>query len=277
MTANAFETDTALTTESIRFEVAPETAGGLGALVCDGEQQAVSQPDRREQALAGLERIKQEGRFPFGGNQTVIPCLLELAERLNNSLASYDLVVGEDTSGRLPSLVYWRIVNARRKEIGLPPAAIRFVSGRSEYSLLEHEIPQASTDDARALVVTEFVCSGGSVRNVLHSLRTLRDPSTLDVATLGASPPSPENRPGAHFYSADARRPNVDLFLHFDERIEPLKGVAKFRGPAHSYRPEGVDFTRVRQTREDIQEIAALIYDALPPVTPQVDVAPEPQ
>jgi hypothetical protein len=145
----------------------------------------------------------------------------------------FTTIVGEDTSGRIPALILAKAVNIIRERHGLPRARRLFVSGR----ISEDRVPHFESlgDDDHALVVTEYICSGGSVNNALHALnrvgfikpsavtldRSVHRDNSVDTDTLYmGNTMSYTNRADSHLYG-----------------IDPMyKGVQKRSGDAHSTR-----------------------------------------
>jgi hypothetical protein len=219
----------------------------------------VSHPEFRQQRLAELE----ERVHPPFNNNCVLPAFLDLAEQLDAGLASYDLVVGEDTSGRLTSLLYWRMINKRRHEQGLGAAAIRFINGRFE-GALPNSLPKASAHNARTLIVTEYVCSGGSARRVYGLVGRDRIPGSIDIAAAGSMRSSLALETGSTFYYAPKLGDyEIDNFLSGNVVI---KGVSKFYARPYSHRAERLLFksAKIAMAREDIRLIADALYAMLP-------------
>lgn len=119
-------------------------------------------PDQVQQKL---DDLRQNVRHPFNAIG-IMSVMFEVAEQLNPSLASYDLVVGDDVSGRLPAILYWRLANARRLQNGLPRASIRFINGRWGRNgdlLPDCAFRPEPADGSRSLIVTEHIQTGASV------------------------------------------------------------------------------------------------------------------
>lgn len=101
---------------------------------------------------------------------------LELREILASTIMSelpyaerYTTIVGEDRSGRILALITAKAVNIVRERQGLTKARQVFISGR----IGADQVPLFRAQDANdhALVVTEYIKSGGSARRVLGALR----------------------------------------------------------------------------------------------------------
>lgn len=196
---------------------------------------------------------------PFA-DEAVLGAMYSVAEQLNPDLVSYDLIIGDDTSGRLPALLYRRLINDRRREQNLPGASTRFVNGRFYYEFPSGLLPPASTDTSRALIVTESVCSGDSIMRIYDRSSKQRDAARLDVATVGTWKSNISLEPGSRFIvgsSQDIEVLDSKLYDRSDE-ARARKGVTKIYGPLHSKRLAKGDFDmqRVGRARKDIALIA---------------------
>ncbi|MDE1970662.1 MAG: hypothetical protein KGI50_03755 [Patescibacteria group bacterium] len=141
---------------------------------------------------------------------SMIAALREPMEKLLEQLrpylekGEYQLIVGDDTSGRIPTLIFRRVIQAIYEEKGYPSPKTIFLVGRRpainykkqdmtiEY--VKHILPelkksQKSTNTPlKALIVTEAVASGNSVEFLSELLRGAGIMS--DVAALGRDDPA---------------------------------------------------------------------------------------
>lgn len=83
----------------------------------------------------------------------------------------YTTIVGEDTSGRIPALIIGKAINILRQRQGLPKARQVFMSGR--ISKVASPDFYAQSDDDKALLITEYILTGGSAQNTLNSLEKM--------------------------------------------------------------------------------------------------------
>ena len=207
--------------------------------------------------------------------------MLNRAKGLKPQISQYDLIVGDDTSGRLPARLYWRLANMRRQEQGMRPASLRFISGRNSGYLPEKGmLPIETSDAARALLVTEYICNGGNIRNIHKAVWAERVPGRIDIATLDQSYYSLglERRfpKGTSLYcGTDPRHPldqsyimdDCAYYLYGDNYDrDKIKGVEKREGEPYAHRlpPDKFSGELVRQGREDIDLIAGQLYSLLP-------------
>lgn len=76
----------------------------------------------------------------------------------------YDLILGDDTSARIPTLVLGKVLNAHNDRMGNPHANIRFVKGlyaEAEFNCVLETLPSKPHS---ALLVTEYVVTGDTIR-----------------------------------------------------------------------------------------------------------------
>ena len=172
----------------------------------------------------------------------------------------FTTIVGEDTSGRIPALILAKAVNIVRERHGLPRARRLFVSGRISEDRGPHF--ESLGDDDHALVVTEYICSGGSANNALHALnragfitpsavtldRSVHADNSVDADTLYmGNTMSYTNRADLHLYG-----------------IDPMyKGVQKRSGDAHSTRAwlRRRDRKKLAKSRREFAHFAQELVD----------------
>jgi hypothetical protein len=113
----------------------------------------------------------------------------------------YGVIVGDDTSGRLPALVLRTAFNIMRAREGLPKLPVYFLPGgggripraeaaAAELAAMGPQLVRASRG-ARALVVTDFIDSGSSVLGLIEGCRALgieADCAALAVASDSTLP-----------------------------------------------------------------------------------------
>jgi hypothetical protein len=96
----------------------------------------------------------------------------ELREAIINGY--YDALVGDDTSGRIPTLILRGVISHVNTALGRPSLPAIFVKGRGEglpekdsQKLLQkmHALTKGS-DKPRALIVTEYMSGGGHVAGI---------------------------------------------------------------------------------------------------------------
>jgi hypothetical protein len=215
--------------------------------------------------MDSLSELSTKVSHPFTAG-VVVRTMFDLAERLNPGMANYDLVVGDDTSGRLPAILYWRLINKRRNESGLPPAACRFMSGRYLGDSAP-PLPIESTPGSRALIITEWIQTSSSVKTIYDAVKKIRDGSRIDIGSLGrANDKALDLGHGSAVFAAD-NSPNDQIDHHlYGPAIRQHIGVHKSWGDLHSKRLGPIAFSAMlsNKARADIQTIADTIYPLLP-------------
>ncbi len=106
----------------------------------------------------------------------------------------YALIIGDDTSGRIPTLVIRGFANHLRKQQGQREIPTIFLDLSKDTDVmgiadqLKKRVPESdSRSGNRALLVTEWMNSGGTMARALQMLSD-RKGIAADVVTLGTSP-----------------------------------------------------------------------------------------
>jgi hypothetical protein len=203
----------------------------------------------------------RELSYPFSEPE-VVKGLFDLARQTHKNAGKYDVIIGEDTSGRLPALFMREVITRRRAELGLPRAAMRFVSGRIEEDLPEGFLPPLATPDSRALIVSEYIFTGHSILGVHKAITKSREKARIDIASLGCDGLSTAKRVGGRIKPGELlfyREPSGVLrHLYDNDQTSKAKGVRKKPGPAFAYRPITGAFegALVGKARQDIKILA---------------------
>ncbi len=172
---------------------------------------------------------------------------------------TFTTIVGEDTSGRIPALILGKAINIVRQRHGLAPARRLFVSGR----IATHAVPNYSAYDEsdRALLITEYICSGTSVNDALAALRRVGfvDPS---AATLDRQPRSDYIHADS-LYMGNSRSYTDRADMHLYGLPSQLKGVRKESGDPHSTRAplKRKERKRLVRSRREFDHFAREIVD----------------
>lgn len=107
--------------------------------------------------------------------------LKNILDQMKDNLiqGSYAEIIGDDTSGRLPTLVLKKVVDAVYEKEGHKPIRTKFIQGGSfvspddkeqQFSLIAADWPKGDT--RKALVVTESVESGDAMSIIVEGLET---------------------------------------------------------------------------------------------------------
>ncbi len=183
--------------------------------------------------------------------------LLKLKENIERG--DYQLIIGEDASGRIPALIMRKVINHIYDKHDFPHPQMRFVSGFSGQEEDSYKI-QALKDNlsdfvgAKALVVTEHIASGHS----MYQLKTFLESAGIecDLASLAL-----QKDVGYYPELGD------DLYYAKEERSSPLIYGRYNMGGVHK-KPENPYATRhanseedVVKARSDIENVANNIID----------------
>ena|SRR3989344_6276370 len=151
-------------------------------------------------------RLKQIFRRPSPVDQECLthqeitdisPHLERLLEFIIASGKFYDMIIGDDTSGRIPTLVIGKVLNNLNAENGNEPMPVRFVgrNWKSQDSIgleLNNILRHCDKKLRRVLVVTEYMASGSTVKNLSDYLEQRR--LDFDVASLAVQSSEKEYR-----------------------------------------------------------------------------------
>ena len=140
-------------------------------------------PTWQEEVEPHLIALEQRTDEPF--SLGVLRVMFSVTRSLLKYAESFDLVVGDDVSGRMPALVMWRLINLKRQELGLEPAALRLINGRCLEPFPPGFIPPATGEGTRAVMVTDVIHTWGSAANLVGQINQQRGQSCCDIATLG--------------------------------------------------------------------------------------------
>lgn len=154
-----------------------------------------------------------------------------------NDAEKFTTIVGEDTSGRIPALIIGKAINIVRERKGLPKARRVFVSGRTYNDVDPHY--QAFGDDDKALLITEFISSGGSVAAASRALSRAGF-KHVDVAAIDREVSFFDSvRLTDHrYYFGDYRTYTDRADKHLYRVDSRYKGVYKVSGEVHSRRED---------------------------------------
>ena len=187
---------------------------------------------------------------PFN-KDCVISALYEVSSQIWPQADAYDLVVGEDTSGRLSALVIRGVVNAKRSAIGVPAAKIRFISGQIDVPLPNGFLPEPEDEQSRALIVSEYVETGTSISRVRDSMADTHvwDRGSIDTASI--------SQPNIHNLITYSSEHLVTSYLYGSGGFKSgAKGVKKDQGPCFSSKLSGCG-EEVAAARASVKAIVA--------------------
>lgn len=112
-----------------------------------------------------LSPIKTSLNQRIFSNDQVLKQYEKFPSHIGSHAHEYDLVVADDTSGRLPGIVAWRYINYLRHWRGLEHAKLGFVTPIGA-APSPHFYRTVSCSTGVALIVTERIGFGDSVRKI---------------------------------------------------------------------------------------------------------------
>ena len=189
--------------------------------------------------------------------------LARLVIKLERDLPTYDTILSDDASGRLPSLFLRKIINHVRSKTGQGAVKTYFLASGSHNKIekdeaIERFLVDKKKEITKALVVTEYITTGNTIMNIMKLLTDIG--IDFDVACVSA-----EEGPGHYI------REFGDIFkkircgesfstagLSFFSERDIVGGVEKKDGSLSPH-PEIVtptDRTRLIRAREDANFLA---------------------
>lgn len=183
----------------------------------------------------------------------------ELREPIKNLLeqmrpkidsAEYSLLIGDDASGRIPTLIFRKIFKELYQDSGEKTPETIFIAGSGAGYYNEEDQKQAIPEKIQAinellkkhapkkkiLIITDFIVSGSSIRPLLQTLHDLNYP--FDVAAISMAQPQQTDAISKNFncqiYGGDAKHsPKIYQNPY-------LTGISKLHTDLHAtpYKPK---------------------------------------
>ena len=223
----------------------------------------------------------------------------KIKSRIENG--EYGLIIGDDASGRIPTLILGNFIKKVSEQKGLDRPNIIFIPGKLEMEresywrkifglentsktkqaeeLDEYILGQGASKEKRILVITDTIKTGDSLKTLVNLLR--RAGYVCDIATIGIEPVIIGQGMRASLKGVDiifgkyrdkSRKENENTPLIYRKESEKLTGVYKRPGDKTSKTlkssalPEGVDLEDVNpesiNTHSSRQEIQDSINKA---------------
>lgn len=234
----------------------------------------MSVPNNMSEKLATIE----EGPKTKPEQEVVFEEVAELEEPIKRIIeqilprierGEYGLIIGDDASGRIPTLILGNFIKTISEQRGLSKPEILFIPGKLRSRILgrdndrkeleEHISRFGSSIDNRVLIVTDTVLTGESLKTLVAMLRKIG--FTCDIATIGveADEESIEDISqrlqnseiiSGEYYTENSLMPNTPKIY----REKTLSGVTKKRGQTKS--------TTLKST-ESNEEEKAMIQDQI--------------
>ncbi|MFA5358807.1 MAG: hypothetical protein WC310_03235 [Patescibacteria group bacterium] len=189
----------------------------------------------------------------------------KLREKIDN--CEYTHIIGDDASGRIPALVFRKILEHVYKTKGKEAPKTFFIPGHSPaVSRVKKIFPTQVEKDTKILIVTDTIVTGNSLYTLTLTLKEFGIP--FDIATIGIySPLEGRNgkNPGDQYIQEIERALGGDIFYGsyatpelYEEEGHKLTGVKKDRGADISFRlvKQKTDQDMVNKARKDANILA---------------------
>lgn len=134
---------------------------------------------KKEEPSADYSRIENKLSTPMFKNKYLFDAFSILTTKIKDEMKNYDVILSDDASGRLVSLIFKDLINKERKAAGKEDAKIYFVSLYS-YSLSKNikKYGEALKDiilgkvkgAKRVLIPTEYISTGSHFTHLLQIL-----------------------------------------------------------------------------------------------------------
>lgn len=116
------------------------------------------------------------------GAHSLLEAMARLVYEMRGKVLDYDSIIGDDISGRLPTLIIGKLVNRKRRELGKNPVPVLFIAGGKSKNIWGEKQREGVTGflkdrksdiGHKTLISTEYISSGKGVSWVLEALKDL--------------------------------------------------------------------------------------------------------
>ena len=217
----------------------------------------------------------------------ILNLVTQLRPEINRG--DYSAIVGDDASGRIPTLIVADVINAAYRQNGIRPPVLDYIAGssglerrspeaqvRKKLSLQEYftDLKRAATYDGRALgrvlFVTDSLVLGNTINKVLEAVK--QSGWTADVAAVGTAeriePDEVEKKYNNRIVIGMNRVPKIDASNHYSWAVEQLSGVTK--EPENLYATPLINTPRFKGREEELQEAMSLARDSASQVASEI-------
>jgi hypothetical protein len=223
------------------------------------ERVATGEVNAEEVINAQLQKLTQECEFPFTMEST-IAALYSLAEQLQPHLLEYDRMIVDDVSARVPSIIYYQLINEARLTAGLPRMRRFLVNGRLPAIGMDRTV-EAYSPEGRTLIFTEYSYTGSSLQRLYDALKEREPEADVDMAIIGMDTQAPfdvgaSTPESLTFFVGHADHAGGGALDLLASKLYP--GVVKLRNEPEPYRwPRRYrEQWAVNRSREDARHIA---------------------
>ena len=178
--------------------------------------------------------------------------LLQLREKIDKG--EYNLIIGEDASGRIPTLIFERILRSVYREKNYPQPEVRFFAGLhglvdEETLLIDVELTkeimnnkagkiseylnktikkikrETKIQEPKALVCTEYISTGISLKPLSMALE--KEYIDFDIATIGTDLESTDLSRTEEYLNGEIFYGQVEVPEIFEYEVSGFSGVEK--------------------------------------------------
>ena len=228
-------------------------------------------PTTREQKPIGKKEVELEEVA-----ELEVP-IKKIIEKIKDRIerGEYGLIIGDDASGRIPTLILGNFIKNISEKKGLDKLNIVFIPGKLNYffhrersrELDKYISGYGATKERRILIVTDTIQSGGSLETLVKLLK--KSGHSCDIATIGIEFPDEydderfENLGTTEVISGEYQR-GASYHLHIPEVYYKSKSSGVYKRPGDKVSktrksaalPEVVnsESIKTRSSRQEIQE-----------------------
>lgn len=204
-------------------------------------------------------------------NRRVINSISRLILELKCKFLEYDTILSDDVGGRIPSLIFYYLINKKRKEEGRPPIKIYFLACSANTdnrtNALWNFLYKKKECIGKALVVTEYISSGTTISRLTHLLESVG--INFDIASVSINDEAKmyPQHVSKRLYYGDVGDSGEDLYSKREEAgVE--KNYSKENPhpelyPNYPMLEKSYYAERISSTRDDIKVIADELFKLL--------------
>ncbi len=153
---------------------------------------------RRENKTVEAQKTSEVKRSPHHAIVEIEGPIKRLIEQIQPSIekGDYAVIIGDDASGRIPTLIFSRFIRKIYEQKGYNSPEVRFIAGSRNFGTWDEEGEGGKyssvrsflknlniASDKKVLIVTDTIASGSSLLPIVNALRSLG--AHFDIVTVG--------------------------------------------------------------------------------------------
>lgn len=202
------------------------------------------------------------------------PSIKSLLSKLSPAIenGTFDVLIGDDASGRLPSLAIWDIMKKRYVENGYPPPKLFFFAGSrglkgfalkkkiEDLQRAIHDLNKTRVDlNKKMLVITEYISAGDGMLPISKALTAEDRP--YEIATLSINADVKDSLKLSQYLGAPVRVGNISGITSIYNQPQ-LAGVEKDPKDLYATRTaESYNQEYIQGARKDIAVLSSQLYE----------------